>query len=154
VESVLHTLDNQYSKFIKLFGKMPDHIDVHQGLPQNRKIVFAYQVFVSRHKLLSRFDNTHNMIYDFYGQKKFRDTTSDIQVKYLKQILNSLPGNKPNLLVCHPGFSNRNLKDPYNYERRIEVDTLTSSEILSLINSKSIIVEAFNSLTTFRKVNP
>lgn len=145
VELLLEQLTAQYQRFITLMGYKPQHLDVHQVIPKHPALMFALQAFITQHQLFTRLNDNINTIHGFYGLKKFKDTTKDLSVAALSKILNSLTAEKRNLLVCHPGFSNRKLKDPYNFERRIEVATLTSPEILSLIEKRGVILEPLGS---------
>lgn len=144
VGDLTRDLKHQYERFVELVGKKPAHLDVHQVLPQKPEVAFAFHSFAKHYNLVTRSSKLLNPVHGFYGYKGFRDTLEDISVSHLEKMLCALTPGKKWVLVCHPGYNNDVIADPYTFHREIELSSLTSERILCLIKERGIILESLN----------
>jgi len=141
-KDVMYETKRQVGMFMKRFGFMPTHIDFHKGFKFSNRIYFAVRMFTMANKIAFRYDNMHAVDTGFYGLKNNKATTEDIGIQKLVQSINSL-GTGITELVCHPGWTNNRLHDPYRMQRNIEVKTFTSTAIKKAIEQKRIVVINF-----------
>jgi len=142
VKVILDETQQQLKLFRESFGFFPSHLDYHCGFKFNIKTYFAVRMLTEKYHLSFRYDNLHIVETSFYGFKKNHNTTKDISVGNLVNILESLKEGVTEL-VCHPGRTSNRLKDPYRLQRVIEIKTLTSNSVQEYIRKNQIAIINF-----------
>lgn len=130
-EYFIDSLERQLEEFIRLVGMAPTHFDTHAVPAPSSISTFAAYAFAKKHRLAFR--GTQKNIHRFYGMKGTTPVPKNITVEALVKILANVSYGV-NLLICHPGRTSGRLTDPYKMQRVVELHTLTSPIIHSLIN--------------------
>lgn len=144
ISPLIKLLEIQLRKFIELVGKNPTHFDLHAVPPTTPMMAFASFLFTQRYDIPTRGSLNINVVSYYYGLRNGKSSFDKISVNSLNDIIKNLP-KKISLLVCHPGFTSNKLKDPYRIYRNVEVKTLTSNKIYTLINEEKVELINFNS---------
>ena len=121
----------QIERFIKLFGKLPTHLDSHHHVhnkvePANK----AVRKLAKEYNLQVRSNNDKfEFITDFHNENATK--------QYLIEILNL---NKNIEVMCHPAIVDLDLyrNSSYNLKRVIELDILCDKEIKQIIEENNI----------------
>lgn len=137
----------QLRTFHEIFAIHPSHMDFHKGFRFNSHAYFTARMFAIKNGLAFRYDNKHHLETSFYGLKNNSPTTDDITEATLVKILCTLQMGTTEL-VCHPGWTGNRLRDPYRHQRIIEVRTLTSPKVESVIKNRKIQLINFKTYKT------
>lgn len=137
VEQCVEELECQYYRFLAIVGHVPSHFDLHGAIPTTPHMAFAARCFIEKHQLFCRGMDNSRVISSFYGMKNGKIMSKNISSVALSDIL-SLLSVGLNILVCHPGVTSNRLRDPYKIARNMELCTLTSHTIHSVIKHNGI----------------
>lgn len=143
---ITNETERQIGLFQQYFHTRPSHIDFHKGFRFDTKIYFSLRMLVLRHGLAFRYDNRHKVVTDFYGFHNRTNTIDCIREQSLIQILSRVSSGFTEL-VCHPGYTNGRLSDPYRAQRSIELATLTNPDIRRAITTHDIRISTFKQYT-------
>ena len=150
---IIDSIEEQISKFKRLSGFIPDHMDFHKVAIRQTKtfVIDDISVFKTPVEIVSKkyrlpwrgmpdvvvLDSFHGAIYDPITHKKSRMDLERISPKSLIQILKSLKkGNYE--LMTHPGFIDKNLTSSYALEREKEIFALCNSDVVNEITKHKI----------------
>ncbi|WKZ26473.1 MAG: ChbG/HpnK family deacetylase [Candidatus Paceibacterota bacterium] len=144
---------NQIEIFTKLFGKIPDHIDIHKPRSSNlEQLIPLLEQYSAVHNVPVRELGHAKSIKSFFGINVKNDNGIDpnrVSVESLLDILERLDEGISEIMT-HPGYSNDELRNmtSYNDTRELELRTLTDRRIIEyfdknhdvqLINWKEIL---------------
>ena len=139
---ITNETERQIALFQQCFNTRPSHIDFHKGFQFDTKIYFSLRMLMLRHGLAFRYDNRHKVVTDFYGFHNRTNTVECIRPQSLIRILSRVSSGFTEL-VCHPGYTNSRLSDPYRAQRSIELATLTHPDIRRAIKTYGIRLSTF-----------
>ena len=112
-------LERQLSRFEKLVGERPTHIDSHHHKHRDPRIRDVFVAFADRHALPMR-EHTVRHCADYYGEQA-------VDVESLLDILGRLEDGHTEL-GCHPGYAD-GLQSRYSAPRELELETLTDPRV-------------------------
>src|SRR4029077_4458169 len=125
VRALRRELDRQFDAFRDMTGDIPTHLDSHQHVHRQLNIGRAFLELSHRYRIPLRDSSEVSYIGTFYGQ--WEDGRTDlryISLDYLISVLNNVePGFSE--LACHPGTQGGHFDAVYNWQREIEVESLT-----------------------------
>jgi len=140
IKAVEKEFNRQVEKFVKITGKLPDHLDSHHTVHLHPKVRPIFENFSQRHHCPVRAFGGIRWLHSFYGWNKLRQTDlGRISVDSLLKILKNLKDGI-NELMCHPGLVDENLRKISRYleEREVELKTLTDQRLADYINESDI----------------
>ena len=120
----------QIEKFIKVFGKLPTHIDSHHHFHDMVDLARDVVIKLSEeYGLKVRSHNEYKFVVDFYDK--------GVSIENLKNILLR---NENIEIMCHPAIIDLDLykSSSYCFERIKELDILCSEEIKEFIKDNNI----------------
>ena len=122
VRALGRELDRQFDAFRDMTGDIPTHLESHQHVHRQLNIGRASSNLVTYP--LRGFSEV-SYIGIFYGQREDgRTDLRHISLGYLISVLNNVePGFSE--LACHPGTQGGDFDAVYNWQREIEVESLT-----------------------------
>ncbi len=132
-------LERQIKKFISLTGSPPDHLNSHFHYHKWKRVLLIFLNYAKKYKIPVR-GNEVKLNTGFYGfnQMTLKPESKNISVDGLINILSSLEDGITELM-CHPGYIDSSSKNtPYNYEREIELKTLTSDRVRKFVSKENV----------------
>lgn len=130
----------QVEKFIKIVGKLPDHLDSHYHFHIHPKVRPIFEKFSNQHHCPVRAFRKVRYIHSFYGWNKLRQTDlKKISAESLLKILANLKEGT-NEIMCHPGLVDEDLRkiSRYTEERETELKTLTDKRVMDYVKKSEI----------------
>ena len=129
----------QFEKFIKLTGKLPDHLDSHFNSHKWPRILPLFKNLSEKHKIPIRDTGKIGFINRFFGMNEITGLPEieRVSAKSLLVILKTLPEGITELM-CHPGLVTPDLKSSYNFQRGIELRTLTDKRVKDFLTQNKI----------------
>lgn len=125
VRAVRRELERQFDAFGEMTGEMPTHLDSHHHVHRKVGIERPFLELSDRYGIALRGYSEVSYIGTFYGQ--WEDGRTDlryISLDYLVSVLDNVgPGFSE--LACHPGTQDGHFDTVYNWQREIEVKSLT-----------------------------
>jgi predicted glycoside hydrolase/deacetylase ChbG (UPF0249 family) len=124
-------LERQCTMFTDMVGEIPTHIDSHHHVHRKFNIAPLFIELCRHHRIPLRGFSEVIYIGNFYGQWEYRHTDlRHISSDYLLSLLrNVAPGFSE--LGCHPGDQNVHFDPVYDWQRRIELESLTDPRLRS-----------------------
>jgi predicted glycoside hydrolase/deacetylase ChbG (UPF0249 family) len=152
-------LRRQLSRFHRLVGRDPTHLDSHRHRHRHEPVRSV--VVEAAHELgvpVRHFDPLVKQCPDFYGQSYGRIYSTKpnldaIGVDFLVNLLETLgPGITE--LCCHPGYADDLelpfRKEPYRGERALEVRTLCDERVRAAVDRAGIRLRSFSDIAALR----
>lgn len=142
-ESGREEFERQLAKFKFLFGRDPDHIDIHKPRPHNYPQVEHLLVEYSKsHKIPVRNIGHAKLIKSFFGLNNDGSgplNESRVTIEGLSKALEEVEDGY-NEIMCHVGYSDDELRGLSSYSdvREKELATLTSDDAKQLIMENGI----------------
>jgi hypothetical protein len=116
----------QLDAFVRLFGRLPTHVDSHRHVHRKEHLFPMFREEVLPLGVPLRGDGSVHFIGAFYGQWEWRVTDlRHIGVPFLRTLLREEIVDGWNELSCHPGYRSPDFTSVYLDEREVEVRTLT-----------------------------
>ncbi|MBI2103537.1 ChbG/HpnK family deacetylase [Candidatus Woesebacteria bacterium] len=140
IEKLSKEFDRQIEKFIRIMRKRPDHLDSHHHVHTHPKLKKIFKRYQKRHKIPIRSFGGINFVDDFFGWNKLRRRElKRINNDSLIKILSKLKDGTTELM-CHPGFSDDELRNisSYSDEREVELKSLVDPEVRDFLNNSKI----------------
>jgi chitin disaccharide deacetylase len=136
--AVQREIDRQLTRFVRLVGEPPTHIDSHHHLHRLFNVARLFLEAGRRYGVPVRGFSEVVYVGRFYGQPEFgRTDLSKISVETLVGMLQALrPGITE--ISCHPGHVETRPDAVYNKEREVELATLTDERVKAAIGSEGI----------------
>lgn len=131
--AVQRELDRQLTRFVRLTGTTPTHIDSHHHVHRSFNVARLFLDAGERYRVPVRGFSEVFYIGRFYGQPEFLKTDlSRITVETFMSVLGSVrPGVTE--VSCHPGYLERRSDAFYNHEREVELQVLTDARVRTAI---------------------
>lgn len=131
--AVQRELDRQLTRFGRLTGTTPTHIDSHHHVHRSFNVARLFLEAGERYGVPVRGFSEVFYIGRFYGQPEFLKTDlSRITVETFMSVLGSVrPGVTE--ISCHPGHLERRADAFYNHEREVELQVLIDARVKTAI---------------------
>lgn len=122
-------LERQFDLFTDLTGQLPTHIDSHHHFHRKAEVAPAFVEFCRDRGIPLRGFCGIAYVGNFYGQ--WTVGTTDLRHISPEYLISLLAGLAPGFseLACHPGDADARFDPAYNWQRRIELDSLTDPEV-------------------------
>lgn len=122
----------QINQFIKLFNRLPDHLDSHHSIHDHPVLLSITQKLMQEYNLPARRLSSVTFIGQFFAK--------EITPLHLISILKSNSNEDCIEIMCHPGFNDNHLehKSSYNKDRQNELETLCSPDVIEYIKKEKI----------------
>jgi predicted glycoside hydrolase/deacetylase ChbG (UPF0249 family) len=140
IRAIEAEFNRQIEKFLKIVGRLPDHLDSHHHFHTHPKVKPIFEKFSGQLNCPVRAFKRVRFIRSFYGWNKLRQTDlKKISTESLLEILADLEEGT-NEIMCHPGLVDGDLKriSRYTKEREIELKTLTDKRVIDYIRKSGI----------------
>jgi len=140
-------LEQQLRCFRRLMGCLPTHLDAHQNVHRDPRLLPLFLELAGRYEFPLRGYSGVRYFSSFYGQWDDGEThLEQISVESLSQMLETEFGEGITELSCHPGYVDEGFPSFYCREREAELQTLSDPSI------KRKIAELGIQLISFREV--
>jgi chitin disaccharide deacetylase len=134
----LQELEAQITRFTDALGQVPTHIDSHQNIHRDKRLLPIFQDVAARHFLALREHSPAHYFSAFYGQWDGETHAEQISIENLLLMLVSEIGEGIVELSCHPGYADPDFDSPYNIEREIELKTLSDGRFMAFIRERAV----------------
>jgi chitin disaccharide deacetylase len=134
----------QVDLFVARFGRLPTHIDSHQNVHRDTRLLPAFERIARPYGLPLREHSRVRYFPDFYGQWDGVPHHEHIGIDSLLRMLDSELGEGVTELSCHPGYMGRDFVSPYNVEREIELQTLSHPRFLEFLCARDVRLVRFD----------
>ena len=122
-------LGRQFDLFVDLTGRMPTHVDSHHHVHRKPELTPAFVEFCRDRRVPLRGFSGVTYVGNFYGQ--WTVGTTDLRHISPEYLISLLAGLAPGVseLACHPGDGDARFDPAYDWQRRIELDSLTDPRV-------------------------
>jgi predicted glycoside hydrolase/deacetylase ChbG (UPF0249 family) len=122
-------LERQFERFTDLTGRTPTHIDSHHHIHRNADVAPAFVEFCRDRGIPLRGFSGIAYVGNFYGQ--WTVGTTDLRHISPEYLISLLEGIGPGVseLACHPGDADARFDPAYDWQRSIELDSLTDPRV-------------------------
>ena len=129
LQALRQELERQCTMFTDMIGEIPTHIDSHHHVHRKFNIAPLFIELCRHHCIPLRGFSEVVYVGNFYGQWEYRKTDlRHISPDYLLSLLrNVAPGFSE--LGCHPGDRDVHFDPVYDWQRRIELESLTDPRL-------------------------
>jgi predicted glycoside hydrolase/deacetylase ChbG (UPF0249 family) len=142
----LQELEAQITRFVDALAQTPTHIDSHQNVHRDERLLPIFQDVAGRHSLPLREHSPARYFSAFYGQWNGETHAEQISVENLLLMLESEIGDGITELSCHPGYRDPAFDSPYNIEREIELKTLSDVRFQAFLREHEVKLISFRDL--------
>ena len=122
-------LERQLDRFTELTGRMPTHVDSHHHVHRKPELAPAFVELCRDRGIPLRGFSGIAYVGNFYGQ--WTVGTTDLRHISPEYLISLLTGLAPGVseLACHPGDGDARFDPAYDWQRRIELDSLTDPRV-------------------------
>src|SRR5262245_19460492 len=122
-------LERQFDRFTDLTGQNPTHIDSHHHVHRKGDVAPAFVEFCQERGIPLRSFSGITYVGNFYGQ--WTVGTTDLRHISPEYLISLLEGITPGFseLACHPGDGDARFDPAYDWQRKIELDSLTDPRV-------------------------
>jgi len=135
----------QIDIFCDRVGRLPSHLDSHQNVHRDERLLPLFLAAATRHSLPLREHSKARYFSSFYGQWDGEPHPEQIGIENLLSMMRTEINDEFTELSCHPGYCGPDFVSPYDKEREIELQTLSDPRFLEFLRNNSI------ALTNFRE---
>jgi chitin disaccharide deacetylase len=136
---------NQLACFQAALGKPPTHIDSHQNVHRDARLLTLFKQIAEDAGLPLREHSRVKYFSDFYGQWDGETHPEQISCCNLIRML-SLEKEDIVELSCHPGYVDPAFESTYHAEREMELQALSESAFLDFVCSNGIRLISFRDI--------
>ncbi|HEY7203844.1 MAG TPA: ChbG/HpnK family deacetylase [Methylomirabilota bacterium] len=131
-------LHRQFDRFTDLTGRRPTHIDSHHHIHRKPELAPAFVEFCRDRDIPLRGFGGITYVGNFYGQ--WTVGTTDLRHISPEYLMSLLAGLAPGIseLACHPGDADARFDPAYDWQRRIELDSLTDPRVKRTVAREGI----------------
>jgi len=131
-------LERQFHMFTDMTGQIPTHVDSHHHVHRKFHIVPLFIELCRTHRIPLRGFSEVTYVGNFYGQwDPGKTDVRHISPEYLISLLRNLaPGFSE--LGCHPGDLGVPFDPVYDWQRRIELESLTDPRLSATVTRDAI----------------
>lgn len=132
-------LQRQFEKFRSLIGELPDHLNAHFHFHKWPRIFPLFERLSEKYKIPLRDTDRVGLIDRFFGmnERTGLPEIKRISAENLLVILETLSEGAVELM-CHLRLVTPDLKSSYNFQREIELKTLTDKRVKNFIAKNKI----------------
>ena len=122
-------LERQFDLFTDMTGQLPTHVDSHHHVHRRVDVAPPFLELCRHHRIPLRGFSGIAYVGNFYGQWEYGKTdVRHISREYLISLLRDIaPGFSE--LACHPGDHDVRFDPVYDWQRRIELESLTDPQV-------------------------
>lgn len=131
-------IQGQIDEFLERFGRLPTHLDAHQNVHRDKRLVALFAATAARYALPLREHSPVRYFSAFYGQWEGEMHPEHISVESLIRMLDCELRDGITELSCHPGYPGSDFSTPYDSEREIEVRTLSDPRFRAYLEDRQI----------------
>jgi predicted glycoside hydrolase/deacetylase ChbG (UPF0249 family) len=132
------TLREQLSRFEKLVGRPPTHLDSHHNIHRDPRWLPHFLAVATEYRLPLREHSTVRYFSKFYGQWGGETHLEQISVESLARMLATEIQEGLTELSCHPGYVEPDYPGGYAAERETELRTLCDPLVRRALAEQSI----------------
>ena len=136
--SDVRRLREQLSRFERLMGRPPTHLDSHHNVHRDPGRLPHFLAVAAEHGLPLRDHSAVRYFSKFYGQWGGEAHPEQISVESLARMLEMEIQEGVTELSCHPGYLDPNYRTGYAAEREIELRTLCDPRVREVLAEQSI----------------
>ncbi len=133
-----HEIQRQLDLFQALLGRLPTHLDTHHHVHRKPGLLEPLLAVADEYGLPLREHSRIRHVPDFYGRWDDTSHPEQVSVEGLVRILENEIGDRVSELGCHPGYIDDDLRSTYGIERELELATLKSPQLPSLLAARDI----------------
>jgi predicted glycoside hydrolase/deacetylase ChbG (UPF0249 family) len=128
----------QLDRFQALLKRLPTHLDTHHHVHRKPGLLQPLLAVANEYGLPLREQSRIRHVPDFYGRWDDASHPEQVSVEGLVRILENEIGEGVSELGCHPGYIDDELRSTYELERELELATLKSPELPSVLAAQGI----------------
>jgi predicted glycoside hydrolase/deacetylase ChbG (UPF0249 family) len=139
-------LREQLSRFEKLAGRPPTHLDSHHNVHRDPQRLPHFLAVATEHGLPLREHSAVRYFSKFYGQWGGETHLEQISVESLARMLEREIQEGVTELSCHPGYADPDYPTGYSAEREVELRTLCDPRVRRALSEQSIRLISYHDL--------
>lgn len=136
-------LEDQVAAFLTLLGRLPTHLDSHHHVHERPGLLAPFQAVADRFEIPLRGHSGVRYVSRFYGQWNGATHPEQVSVESLATLIEADVTDGITELGCHPGLPDPTFVSSYVFERTLELDTLCSPEVRSILERADITLIGF-----------
>jgi predicted glycoside hydrolase/deacetylase ChbG (UPF0249 family) len=145
-EGVAAEIERQQTRFVKLVGSVPTHLDTHHDLHRDPEVLSPLLACARRIRVPVRGHSEVRYFSKFYGQWGGERHLEQIGVEGLLRLLDEEVREGMTELNCHPGHPEPGFPSSYAAEREVEVQTLCDPGLRQAILERGFRLIGFRDL--------
>ena len=131
-------IELQIQTFFSATGRLPTHIDSHQNVHRDQRLSPIFQSIARRYDLPLREHSAVRYFSNFYGQWDGEPHPEHIAIESLIRMLDAELRDGILELSCHPGYVGSDFSSPYDFERELELGTLSDSRLRDFFHDRDV----------------
>jgi chitin disaccharide deacetylase len=131
-------IERQFERFQALLGRLPTHLDTHHHVHREAGLLQPLLALADEYGLPLREHSRIRHVPDFYGRWGDAARPEQVSVEELVRILENEVVEGVSELGCHPGYFDDELRSTYGVERELELATLKSPQLPSVLGGQGI----------------
>ena len=129
----------QLAEFVRLFGRLPTHVDSHRHAHRDEHLMPVFRELVAPLGVPLRGDGTVRFVGGFYAQWEWLVTDLEhVSVEFLVSMLRDEVPEGWTEVSCHPGYVQPDCAWIYAHEREAELATLTDPRVRDAVAALGI----------------
>jgi predicted glycoside hydrolase/deacetylase ChbG (UPF0249 family) len=137
-EAAAREIRRQFDRFQAVLGRLPTHLDTHHHVHREPRLLRPLLAVADEYGLPLREHSRIRYVPDFYGRWDDAPHPEQVSVEGLVRILENEVVEGVSELGCHPGYFDDDLRSTYGSERELELATLKSPQLPSLLGGQGI----------------
>jgi predicted glycoside hydrolase/deacetylase ChbG (UPF0249 family) len=139
-------IERQQTRFVKLVGSAPTHVDTHHDLHRDPEVLSPLLAWGRRIRVPVRGHSEARYCSKFYARWGGETDLDQIGVDALLRLLDEEVGEGMTELNCHPGHPETGFPSSYAAEREVEVRTLCDPRLRHAILERGFRLMGFRDL--------
>ncbi len=131
-------IELQIQTFFSALGRLPTHIDSHQNVHRDQRLGPIFQSIARRYDLPLREHSPVRYFPNFYGQWDGEPHPEHIAIDSLLRMLEAELRDGILELSCHPGYLGSDFSSPYDFERELELGTLSDPRLRDFLRDRDV----------------
>ena len=141
-------IESQIQSFFGALGRLPTHIDSHQNVHRDQRLRPVFQSVARRHDLPLREHSPVRYFSNFYGQWDGEPHPEHVAIESLLAMLEAELDDGIIELSCHPGYVGSDFSSPYDFERELELGTLSDPRLRKFFHHRDVRLINFRAART------
>jgi chitin disaccharide deacetylase len=138
LEAAAREIQRQFDRFQAVLGRLPTHLDTHHHVHREPGLLQPLLALADDYGLPLREHSRIRHVPDFYGRWDDAPDPEQVSVEGFVRILENQVVEGVSELGCHPGYFDDELRSTYGCERELELATLKSPQLPSLLGGQGI----------------